>query len=139
MKPVERDMTYQTKSEVKDGKEEQKPYKRQNKTKDGKSSEFLDCCSVCGKNADLKTCKECHKIKYCSRECQRVDWNTHKTNCKKEKGETENDGEKDDETLSICAHCRVKGTHNACENCSAVFLLFRILSTIGLGKTQNSV
>lgn len=33
-------MTYQTKSEVKDGKEEQKPYKRQNKTKDGKSSEL---------------------------------------------------------------------------------------------------
>lgn len=137
MKPVERDMTYQTKSEVKDGKKEQKPYKRQNKTKDGKSSEFLDCCSVCGKNADLKTCKECHKIRYCSRQCQTVDWKTHKTNCKKEKGETENHGEKDDETLSICAHCRVKGTHNACENCSAVFYCSKSCKQLDWGKHKT--
>lgn len=90
------------------------------------------------KNADLKCCKECHKIKYCSRECQRVDWKTHKTNCKKEKGETENDGEKDDETLSICAHCRVKGTHNACENCSAVFYCSEYCQRLDWGKHKTA-
>lgn len=50
MKPLEKNMTYQTtKSEVNDAKEERKPYERQNKTEDGKSSELSDCCSVCGK------------------------------------------------------------------------------------------
>nr|XP_034299505.1 uncharacterized protein LOC117680964 [Crassostrea gigas] len=138
MKPLEREMTYQIKSEVKDGKKEQKPYERQNKTEDGKNRELLDCCSVCRKNADLKGCKECHKIKYCSRECQRVDWKTQKTSCKREKGETGNDGEKDDETLSICAHCRVKGTHNACENCSAVFYCSESCQRLDWGKHKTA-
>lgn len=139
MKPLKKNMTYQTtKSKVKDEKEELKPYERQNKTEDGKSSELLDCCSVCAKKADLKTCKECHKIRYCSRDCQRVDWKTHKTNCKKEKGATENHGEQDDETLSICAHCRVKGTHNACEYCSVVFYCSQTCQQLDWGKHKTT-
>lgn len=38
-------------------------------------------CPVCSKNADNR-CTACRKIFYCSRECQKKDWKTHKLECK---------------------------------------------------------
>lgn len=87
-KPLELNMICQTtKSEVKEEKEELIPYKRHNKEEDGNSIELLDCCWVCGSNGDLKTCKECHKKRYCSRECQKADWKLIKLTARKKKVE----------------------------------------------------
>jgi hypothetical protein len=40
-----------------------------------------NCCNYCGKPATL-TCQKCLKVKYCSRDCQRLDWPTHKGVCR---------------------------------------------------------
>jgi len=39
-------------------------------------------CSQCGKRAH-KWCGGCKKLRYCGVECQKADWNDHKTNCDK--------------------------------------------------------
>ncbi|KAA1466938.1 hypothetical protein DENSPDRAFT_61383 [Dentipellis sp. KUC8613] len=41
-------------------------------------------CSVCrGKGKpNLKACKACKKVRYCSETCQRMDWKAHKSKCK---------------------------------------------------------
>ena len=39
------------------------------------------CRSTCGTN--LKACARCRNVKYCSADCQRADWNRHKTKCAK--------------------------------------------------------
>ncbi|KAI0833859.1 ankyrin [Trametes gibbosa] len=39
-------------------------------------------CATCGKaNAELKFCAKCHSTWYCSRECQKRNWPTHKRSC----------------------------------------------------------
>lgn len=112
---------HQPKSEAKEERREIEIYKRKSKTEDRKSSASLDCCSLCGRNGDLKTCKGCDKQNYCSLECQTADWKTHKTSCTKEKGGAENIAEHNDNSSPICAHCRSKSTSRVCKNCSAVF------------------
>lgn len=37
-------------------------------------------CKVCGKE-DAKKCGKCHRVFYCSVECQRQDWKSHKKTC----------------------------------------------------------
>ncbi|KAF8906810.1 hypothetical protein CPB84DRAFT_1769725 [Gymnopilus junonius] len=41
-------------------------------------------CSVCRRkgNPRLKECTGCKKVRYCSAECQKKDWKTHKPKCK---------------------------------------------------------
>jgi MYND finger len=39
-------------------------------------------CRVCGKDGSLKKCGRCESVFYCSIECQRQDWNRHKTECR---------------------------------------------------------
>lgn len=41
-----------------------------------------DGCSSCGKKSQLMRCP-CHIAAYCSKECQKRDWTTHKMICKK--------------------------------------------------------
>lgn len=49
-------------------------------------------CTTCGRGkhlkkgtnlhvAKMKKCKACHTTRYCSRECQRIDWPFHKLFC----------------------------------------------------------
>ena len=38
------------------------------------------CCHVCCKLAP-KRCARCRRVRYCSSECQRLDWQTHKLRC----------------------------------------------------------
>jgi hypothetical protein len=38
-------------------------------------------CGICSESENARTCSKCHFISYCSRECQVVDWTTHKINC----------------------------------------------------------
>ena len=47
-------------------------------------------CKTCGKlNAELskeekklKTCSKCKRVAYCSKECQKKDWEDHKYDCR---------------------------------------------------------
>lgn len=45
-------------------------------------AEGTPCCKVCVKVGGLSTCGRCEKVKYCSRECQKIDWPDHKSDCK---------------------------------------------------------
>lgn len=40
-------------------------------------------CDLCGSTKDLKLCGLCKQVRYCSVECQRKAWPTHKAVCKK--------------------------------------------------------
>jgi hypothetical protein len=40
-------------------------------------------CAHCGRVDGLKKCSGCHRVSYCSRECQVSDWKKHKPMCKK--------------------------------------------------------
>ena len=49
-------------------------------------------CHSCHKPADkLKKCSQCHRVSYCSQDCQRTDWKQHKLLCKKKAEETEHE------------------------------------------------
>ena len=41
-----------------------------------------DCGGVAGEGVSLKTCKACMSVKYCSANCQKKHWPTHKKQCK---------------------------------------------------------
>ena len=42
----------------------------------------MSSCKVCNKSSDrLNKCSACKSVYYCSSECQKVDWKSHKTNC----------------------------------------------------------
>ena len=32
----------------------------------------------------MKKCQQCKKARYCSRDCQKVNWSVHRINCKKQ-------------------------------------------------------
>ncbi|GME25498.1 hypothetical protein M1813_003692 [Neofusicoccum parvum] len=39
-------------------------------------------CAICGKtDGNIKRCAKCHTTHYCSRDCQKADWKTHKKSC----------------------------------------------------------
>lgn len=54
----------------------------------GKSARKEGVCENCGRvkreerGAVFKSCSRCKKVKYCSQECQKVDWRGHKKVCK---------------------------------------------------------
>src|SRR5687768_18397886 len=49
---------------------------------DGSSVSFNKVCLVCGiETPKMKSCSRCRVAKYCSIECQRSDWSTHKRLC----------------------------------------------------------
>lgn len=42
-------------------------------------------CSQCGKSGDMTTllrCGRCRGVLYCDKQCQKMDWSTHKKNCR---------------------------------------------------------
>ncbi|KAJ7479140.1 hypothetical protein FB451DRAFT_1556817 [Mycena latifolia] len=49
------------------------------------TSDHLEICYTCRKKKprkEIKMCRKCMAIKYCSVECQRADWPEHRTSCK---------------------------------------------------------
>ena len=49
-----------------------------------KNDKPLKACQKCGDTAKaLTVCRGCRKVRYCSRECQKADWQSHKVHCKK--------------------------------------------------------
>lgn len=47
-------------------------------------------CKVCGKE-DSKKCGQCHRVYYCSVQCQKKDWKSHKATCSpRQPAETQN-------------------------------------------------
>jgi len=53
-------------------------------------------CDYCHKESQfkLKVCGGCHKVRYCSRECQQTAWATHKLVCKSEPNGTKDENTK---------------------------------------------
>jgi hypothetical protein len=48
-----------------------------------KISQSSNTCGYCNNfNPDAKVCGNCHLVRYCNPECQRLAWRTHKTVCK---------------------------------------------------------
>lgn len=41
----------------------------------------MSLCCYCKKENGKYTCSECFTVKYCSDECQKADWKTHKLEC----------------------------------------------------------
>ncbi len=39
-------------------------------------------CASCNKTAPPRQCSRCKKVFYCSQECQKANWLTHKTDCR---------------------------------------------------------
>ncbi|KAJ7228070.1 hypothetical protein C8J57DRAFT_1534642 [Mycena rebaudengoi] len=56
-------------------------------TQKGKK-EFQTACTVYFKfeDVELRKCGRCQSVRYCSQECQKKHWPTHKKNCSKENG-----------------------------------------------------
>jgi len=44
-------------------------------------SETLKKCRVCAKDDAAFMCSKCRKVRYCSAECQKLNWPTHKDSC----------------------------------------------------------
>ena len=38
-------------------------------------------CKICHSTKGLKSCSKCKRILYCSKNCQKIDWRTHKSEC----------------------------------------------------------
>jgi MYND finger len=39
-------------------------------------------CARCGRGDNLKKCRRCMAVRYCSKECQTADWAAHKGACR---------------------------------------------------------
>ncbi|XP_014789303.1 rho GTPase-activating protein gacZ, partial [Octopus bimaculoides] len=58
--------------------------------KDSPNGKMESCCETCFRtNVPLKKCSKCKTTYYCSNDCQKYDWPTHKSNCKASKMNTE--------------------------------------------------
>jgi len=62
-------------------------------------------CSICDEKKDLKLCGGCKLVIFCSVDCQRADWPSHRDFCKKVSKVAENDT-----TPFLCYNCE-KTTH----------------------------
>eukprot|EP01118_Nematostelium_gracile_P010886 TRINITY_DN3816_c0_g1_i4.p1 TRINITY_DN3816_c0_g1~~TRINITY_DN3816_c0_g1_i4.p1 ORF type:complete len:832 (+),score=244.16 TRINITY_DN3816_c0_g1_i4:46-2541(+) len=63
------------------------PKKEEQAPKEEKENKKGEGCAHCGKSEDevkLKKCSVCLKVYYCSRECQKADWSSHKTVCRQQ-------------------------------------------------------
>lgn len=53
----------------------------------GLADEFADLpalvsgCEMCGKDTPIKKCARCRSVQYCSVDCQKADWKSHKEDC----------------------------------------------------------
>merc|ERR1712087_242685 len=60
---------------------------RQIHVKNAKHTGKLRLCDSCGKletkKGEMLACSKCHKVTYCSKECQIAHWKAHKSDCKK--------------------------------------------------------
>ncbi|XP_034299521.2 uncharacterized protein [Magallana gigas] len=83
----------------------------------------LERCSKCKIGGELKLCQRCKKQKYCSVECQKADWKSHKVSClKKGQGNSMRENERRaGDLLPICAYCRNKKTSLTCSGCKSVY------------------
>lgn len=59
-----------------------------NKSETTSGAESASCCATCKKSPPQVSLKQCAKclsttVKYCSRDCQKADWKTHKKTCGK--------------------------------------------------------
>ncbi len=45
-------------------------------------SRFKRSCEVCGKTSQIRKCGRCKIIQYCSIQCQKTDWPSHKSDCR---------------------------------------------------------
>ena len=56
-------------------------------------------CEKSGGDIKFKMCSACKKVWYCSKECQRSDWKTHKVKCKKARSSEQGQEQKTKKTF----------------------------------------
>ena len=98
-------------------------HEKNNTNEDKEMPLSMETCPVCGISGQLKSCQRCLTQKYCSTQCQKVDWKKHKENCliANKKTETEDNSSKMVEPLAICSCCKQKNTSLSCSGCNAIY------------------
>ncbi|XP_061169952.1 uncharacterized protein LOC133179178 [Saccostrea echinata] len=81
----------------------------------------LNVCTVCRKTGTIKVCQRCKLQKYCSPECQKADWKTHKSICTVEGKPTCGNKKGPGSPLPICANCRSQSAELRCSGCRVVY------------------
>ncbi|XP_062588473.1 uncharacterized protein LOC134250136 isoform X2 [Saccostrea cucullata] len=91
------------------------------KEKSDNGHKSLNMCTVCGKKGTMKVCQRCKIQKYCSPECQKADWQTHKSHCSQEEKSTSRNEKVSDVPSPICANCRSQSARLRCSGCRVVY------------------
>lgn len=74
---------------------------------------MMDPCNACGSTSEsLQYCERCKTVAYCSAECQRRDWKSHRAQCKRK--------EYEGSPCGIC-HCTEKENSDICLECGFLF------------------
>jgi MYND finger len=72
------------------------------------ANNMTDSCNTCGKTSSLMNCKRCKSVAYCSADCQRLDWKTHKPSCQRKEfagAACDRCGRTEDSGLVLCVNC----------------------------------
>ena len=78
---------------IDDSDEEAEPAsKTVTKQAEAPTTKLAKCANCAKEGAKMLTCSVCKKTAYCSRECQKEDWQFHKRTCKKPEDKTKKDG-----------------------------------------------
>ena len=99
-----------------------------------------EVCPVCGLSCKLKFCQRCLKQKYCSTQCQKMDWKNHKNDCKTHEKESkpEDKEKQNSQPLAICAFCKKGNTSLACSGCKAIYYCSKSCSDLDWARHNLS-
>ena len=105
-------------SAVSAGRRGQKGGNKQRANKNSSAAEKVEdrsCCENCEADDPHQTCSACLVAKYCSKDCQKAHWKSHKPHCKVLQQEREAATQRG-KRKECCVNCQ---TENAVEHCSS--------------------